>query len=255
MGIVKVETPPTFKGEQTEKLAQVISYLYRLSENLNVALNNLSSDNYVYGYAPGLQGKASGGGAKTPEKSQYEELKELIINTAEIVRAEEVRLTKQLESNYEAISSDFGTFKENIQTTITETAESTIASYNYDASITALQNQADAFTEYQRHTEGFIQQGFIGYDDGNPIVGIAIGQDLATTGTTAGGYEEIQTQHKSVAFYTAGKITFYIDGNAVAYFSQDTLYITDIEMTGKLTQGRWVRSDIPGAGLVLKWIG
>ena len=37
----KIETPPALTGEVEQQLKQIYSYLFRLSEALNVALDNL----------------------------------------------------------------------------------------------------------------------------------------------------------------------------------------------------------------------
>lgn len=252
---IKIETPPTFNGEPENRLKQVIAYLFRLSENLNVALNNLTYAD-IGGAATDANatGGSSSGGAGRGDA--YEELRELIINTAGLVRAEEQRLEQEFTSRYEAISTDWGTFQENISNSIETTARGVVNSYGYDSLIATLQEEAAGFSEYQIHTEGFIRQGFIDTDsEGVPILGIAIGQNLTSTEVTIGGekYQQFDDA-QSCAFYTADRVSFRINGQEVAYISNRKLYIGDAEINNSMTfGGKWLVTH--GTGFTIRWIG
>ena len=254
----RVETPPALRGEPEQQLVLMSSYLFRLSEMLNVALNSLSERSYAS--ATELQVSK----AESVNKSQatdttvasYNELRGLINNTSQFVHTELDKLSTELERQYVAISDDWGTFQENISSSIEATAEGIVQSYGYDAEIQTLQEEAAGFSAYKISTEGYIRQGFIDYDENNiPIVGIAIGQGLTSSTVTINGveYQKIDST-ASCAFYTASKVSFRINGQEVAYVSNRKLYIGDVEITGSVVLGgKWMIST--ASGLSIKWIG
>lgn len=259
MAGIKIETPAALKGTQEQQLMQVYSYLFRLSENLNIALNNLNRDNYS---SASELVQAQQAAASVTENNgidlskSYNELRALITNTAKIVSSEMERISTELSSQYTAVSDEWGVFQENISSTIEATASGIVQSYGYDASIQTLQEQAAGFSQYQVATEGFIRQGFIDYDENNvPILGIAIGQGLKSTTVTIDGedYEHLD-ETQSCAFYTASKVSFRINGQEVAYVSNRKLYIGDVEITGSvILGGEWMITTTNG--LKIQYIG
>lgn len=256
---VKVETPPALIGAAEQQLKQVYAYLFRLSENLNVALNNLNEENFSSAYLMKAgatnDGSDSGNGDKGLGEA-YSELRSLIINTAEIVRSEMDMIQTELNSEYTALSNEWGTYQENVQSTITATANAVVQEYGYDAAIETLQEQAAGFSEYKIHTEGYIKSGFVDYDENQvPILGIAIGQGLSSTKVTIDGeeYEQIDNS-QSCAFYTAEKVSFRINGQEVAYISNQKLYIRNVEITGSISlAGKWLITTTEG--FKIQWIG
>ena len=254
----RVETPPALRGEPEQQLSLMSSYLFRLSEMLNVALNSLSERSYTS--ATEVQVSKSDSVNKSlatdTTVASYNELRGLINNTSIYVHSEIDKLSTELERQYVAISDDWGTFQENISSSIEATAEGIVQSYGYDAEIQTLQEEAAGFSAYKISTEGYIRQGFIDYDENNiPIVGIAIGQGLTSTKVTINGieYQKIDST-ASCAFYTATKVSFRINGQEVAYVSNRKLYIGDVEITGSVVLGgKWMIST--ASGLSIKWIG
>ena len=254
----RVETPPALRGEPEQQIALMSSYLFRLSEMLNVALNSLSAG----GYTSAAEVQAARAGSKANAEASdafvasYNELRGLINNTSIYVHSEIDRLSTELERQYVAISDDWGTFQENISSSIEATAEGIVQSYGYDAEIQTLHEEAAGFSAYKISTEGYIRQGFIDYDENNiPIVGIAIGQGLTSTKVTVNGveYQKIDST-ASCAFYTASKVSFRINGQEVAYVSNRKLYIGDVEITGSVVLGgKWMIGT--SNGLSIKWIG
>ena len=254
----RVETPPALRGAPEQQIALMSSYLYRLSEMLNVALNSLNAGGYTSAtevQTARASSKATGEAADASVAS-YNELRGLINNTSIYVHSEIERLSTELERQYVAISDDWGTFQENISSIIEATAEGIVQSYGYDAEIQTLQDEAAGFSAYKISTEGYIRQGFIDYDENNiPIVGIAIGQGLTSTTVTVNGveYQKIDST-ASCAFYTATKVSFRINGQEVAYVSNRKLYIGDVEITGSVVLGgKWMIGT--ANGLSIKWIG
>lgn len=255
MGI-KVETPPALRGQPESQIKEISSYLYRLAEMLNVALNNLNENNFSSAAEVSGKKTSTANAQNIDIITSYNELRGLISNTAQVVYVEIDKMKTELEKQYVAMSNDWGTFQENVSSTIEATAESVVQSYNYDSELQALNEQAAGFSAYKISTEGYIRQGFIDRDENNvPIVGIAIGQGLTSTTVTVNGteYQQIDS-NASCAFYTATKVSFRINGQEVAYVSNRKLYIGDVEITGSVVLGsKWQIST--NSGLTIKWIG
>ena len=257
MGI-KVETPPHLSGKTEQQVKQLYGYLYRLSENLNIALNNLDGESFFGNVTANAKENAKDISSPREDNTAgtYNELRALIVNTANIVQSEMDILESELHSEYSALSEEWGTYRENITTIIESTAHSVVQTYHYDSQLEALREEAAGFSAYQIATEGYIKQGFIDYDENNvPILGIAIGQGLTSTTVTINGeeYEQIDNS-QSCAFYTANKVSFRINGQEVAYVSNRKLYIGDAEITGTMVIGsKWLMDATNG--LTFKWIG
>lgn len=224
-------------------------YLYRMAEQLNVALAELGGN----GASAGSFGMSGGG--TTAALSARDELKALIVNTAETLHAEMDRLERVLRSDYAAVSSQWGVYKEQMLNTITATAEGIVQQYGFAAEIEGLEAQASGFEQYRISTEGFIRQGFVERNAaGVPIIGIAIGQGLTGVETTVDGQTVLELDEmQSCAFYTAERVSFRIGGREVAYLSNRRLYVGDVEVTGSLRLGKWLLED--SDGLMVKFIG
>lgn len=240
--MVVLPTPPMLQGNQTQQLQDVRHYLFRLVEQLNGSLNNLTEENFSPGTAQALTGAA---GRNDDYQQTQADLKSLIIKNANEVRQTIEMLTTTLESEYLAIS-DFGTFREDMENTITATAAGLEQRIN---------TRSEVVDSFITATNGYIRQGVVGYDGATPIIGIAIGQDIRVTGAkqTVGGkeYETIDTS-QNMSVWTTTKLSFYVNGSEVAYFANDALYVTGIH-TGTVTFPNWVIDD--GNGLSFRWIG
>ena len=245
---IKIETQPVLTGAAESQLRQVYAYLYRLSEHLNVALQSVggTAAAATAHTAPAVNHDA----AKT-----YHELRALVVNTAEVIRSELDAVESALHAEYEAVSGQWGSFRESIDTSVTETAREVVRSYAYDSAIETLRQQAAGFDAYRLKTEGCIRQGFIEYAaDGTPVLGIAIGQGLKGSTVTIDGREYEQFDGgQSCAFYTAEKVSFRINGQEVAYVSNRKLYIGDMEVTGAVMLNSWLLTT--ANGFTVKWIG
>ena len=226
------------------------TYLFRLAEQLNLALASLD------GGAPSSQ-TAQGAASDAPVSAAetYSALRSLIANTAEAVRAELSHTESGLRADYTALSQSFGALSESISDSIEVTAGAVVRSLGYDAAIDALNARQAGFEEYRVRTEGYIRQGFIDYDEhGAPIVGIAIGKGLTATEVTVDGvtYTRFDT-NQSCAFYTADRVSFRLNGREAAYISSSRFCMAEGAVTGALSIGSW-RLD-PSRGLAVKWVG
>ena len=243
-----IEMPPLLIGNDPQTL---YGYLYRMAEQLNVALGELERS----GAAP-YSGPMSLGADMSPTaRTARDELKALIVNTAETLRREMDRLETVLRSEYAAVSNQWGVYKEQMHNTITATAEGIVQQYGFSSDIESLEAQASGFEQYRISTEGFIRQGFVERNAGGvPILGIAIGQGLTGVETVVDGQRVLELDEtQSCAFYTAERVSFRIGGREVAYLSNRRLYVADVEVTGGLWLGQWL---LDGSdGLHIKFIG
>lgn len=242
--MVNLPSPPMVTGKSVDELVSVRRYLFRLVDALNMSMNNLTEENFAPATAQSIGGYTEE--AKKELAQTQDELKSLIIKNAKTVTAEIEAITHELESNYVAVS-DFGTFQENIQTEVTETAA------GLESSITAV---SQVVGQYISTTNGYIRQGVVGYDGLTPVIGIAIGQDITVTGekATVGGveYETIDTSH-NMSIWTTKKLSFYVNGAEVAYFANDALTVKRISAGSFELSDNWT---IDGSnGLAFKWIG
>ena len=246
-----LQMPPTLMGTEAEQLVQMHRYLYRLHEQLTQAL---ASENIAVQDLATQQAKAVKAAEVDEELTgQYNRAKALIIKTAGEVRHEMDSIVAELDEKYLAVS-EWGTYREQISQEIEATAESVVQSFNYDAKIESVGTD---FENYRIESRGYIQSGIIGFDDdGYPIYGVAIGRDLANKTVTMGGetYETIDMD-RNLATYTSDRITFWQNGVAVAYISNNEMVISKIKiLTGfQVGEGKWEISH--SRGFTIKWVG
>ena len=248
-----LESPPNLTGTAQQQLVQMRSYLYRLSEALSVALNQVSS-----GGTGGTMGRPAAAGSVSAADSGgsgFVTLRDLIVKTAEIVTVAKDEITRTLESNYVAQSA-FGMYQSQIETTLTATAEELAAKFQL------METTIDGELSAIRTSMGYIKAGFITEDAEKKIVGIAIGQTVTlNNGST---HTEHETEYQEIdlgatqncAFYTADGLYFYVNGIQMAYLTNQRMHIVDGEIDNTLTFGndKWLINHAYG-GFSIKWIG
>ena len=195
-------------------LSQIHTYLYQVSEQLNWALNTISSD--IASSAVTIE--KTGGASKSPEEVQasFNDIKSLIIKSADIVTAYYDEIVTLIDQNsLYAAHSDFGDFVEKTNLTLT--------SHNgkIEENINNLQSIYDENGNIKAEllVNGHIYSGIIEYaKSGESIVGIEIGQTTTTNG---------ENTFNKFARFTADRLSFYEgDGTEVAYISDYELVIT-----------------------------
>lgn len=252
-----IPTPPALMGTESQQIGQIRSYLFRISEMLNAAM---TEQNVVLEATTRKYNESVSEATLSAElDTQYNNVKSLIIKTADIVEKAANEYALSLGSSYIA-KSEWGSYEETIRSEITAGAESVVQSYDYQSQLNAKVGIAD-FESYKLATSGYIQSGIIGYGDDNiPIIGIAIGQDLKSKEVTIDGttYSEIDMT-SNLATYTSDRITFWQNGNEVAYISNSKMGITSVHVNSKITMGdndeapEW---DISRTnGFTIKWVG
>lgn len=249
------------------QLQQIRTYLYQFAEQLQWAMNTLESGQSGEAIVQkGGGGSASVSTEEADAMSSFNEIKSLIIRSADIVDAyyEEIDKLISLSGKYVA-ESDFGTYKEETSNSISATNDSITQTLSRVASIESdVEGIKDA--EYSRNS--YIKYGEVGSaiavdDNGNEYtdpdaVGIEIGVHFVLEDGT------ISETTKRYARFTENGLELFGDSleRAVAYVRKDKLYITNAEFSGMVYFGQRESSTVfegyrvdTSNGLVFKWIG
>ena len=240
MAEVFFDNPPILNGSETDQLLQLQRYLNTMSEKLNTALMTISIEQLEPETRQVIRAAS-----KEKTQNQYDTLKSLIIKTAEIVRNEMDEITTTLESHYQALSSQFGTYEENLTSTITATARGVLQDYGYDATLEALQSDATDARKYIVNASAYIFTGLLRDTGGVPVYGIAVGQNVTDPETG-----NLNADNR-VAEFTAERLSFFQNGNEVAYFSNNVFYIPNGEVTQSMRMGNHVWKVLSNGALAL----
>ncbi len=221
------DNPPVLSGKPEQQVLQLYNHLFMLSNKLNDAFMEVSISEKRA--EERQQAGTAGGGTGEEENSSSDFLrtKALIIKTAEIVRTEMESIRATLNTNIEAISEQFGEYEANLQATIEATAEGVLQEYNIEERISGVKGQTEDFI---RKTSQYIYSGLL--DINNHIYGIAIGYNV----TDENG--NLNDQNK-MATFTADRLSFYLNGAEVAYFSNNVFHIAQGEVTDRMTMGHF----------------
>ena len=273
-----ITRPNITESTDSGRLRQIHAYLYQLADQLNFALNVVDKTANEQGVVlQQIGGKLSSGG-KTDEERQisFNELKALIINSADIVNAYYEKIERKLRGLYVA-ESDFGTYFEETSQRIEANSTGIASSFENTQKIIAntkselqgdiadVNEKADGvkadlndingriddmdgdMSDVQTfivEVEARIRSGLLYYDkSGIPIYGVAVGQRNIVDG------EETFNKY---AQFTADRLSFF-DNNEmeVAYISDQKLYITHAEITDSVKIGGYKIET--SNGLTFKW--
>jgi hypothetical protein len=234
------DSPPLLSGSEKEQLQTTWRYLNAMSEKLNLALTNIGMEQLVPETRILIE---SAGEANTAITDQAAALKSMIIKTAEIVRHEMDEISTHLEDNYEALSSQFGTYERNLTSNITATAEGILQEYGYSEKITALENETESF---QRKFEQYIFTGLV--DETNGRYGIAIGENV--TAYDSQGNAFINPDRK-MATFTMDELAFYQGDVKLAWFTNNVMHIANSEVTQTMTMGNHIWKILTGGAIAL----
>lgn len=229
-------TAPTADGQ----LRQLRSYLYQLTEQLNLAMESVDSEISKQNQTVSDAVAA----ADTPEGKlkTFNSVKALIIKSADIINAYTDEITRQLDGQYVA-QSEFGTYTETTSQQITENSASIVQLFE---NLQTISDTVDSIEETSILANAYIKTGLLYYaDDGTPVYGLEIGQTNTVEGT--------ETFDKFARF-AANRLSFYDNNDVeVAYISDYRLVITNAEIKGSLTLGKF-KIDTTN-GLAIKWVG
>lgn len=242
------EIPPRLQGSPEQQLVAMRDYLVRLSQSLEQVGRS--------GAAPAVSkaGAAASAQENAAEqvKSTARALKALIIKTADEITAYTDSRVESFESLYVA-KSDYGSYYNQIETQVAQTARDTVESYHY----------TEAFGEmnaYLTDLGGQIRRGVIEDPETHEVhLGIAISEHLSFTGQTQteGGltYYEL-APGQTLGLYTSRGWQFWIGGVRRGWFSSEDsmLHLSNIVVENRLQLGsEWDVTRTNGFGL--RYIG
>ena len=231
-------------GTVEQQVLQQYSYLFQMAQQLNLTLEAAESSRTAAVQAAGKNRAAQG------TEQEYQNLKSLIIKTADTVQRRMDQLSARLEGEYVA-SSEFGSYVEKLSAYIEAHPDALTQYYSFCSDLQGDVDAVDAaFGSYKAGTEGYIRTGVVYYEGALPVYGVAVGQNLICREVDG---ETVVEQNDFRATFTASKLSFWQDASEVAYVSNNRLYITNITVLEGMSIGEWEISS--ENGLVIRWMG
>lgn len=222
------------------QLSQMRSFLHQTIQQLNWAFKTLET-----GTASGtaISTRAAAGIQSDDDRNPtdtFNDIKSLIIKSADIVNAYYEQMSTRLEGDYVA-QSVFGEYSERTSQDIRANSESINSLFT---NVQTLISEMEATIA----TSAYIKSGLLYYDDnGVPVYGVEVGQQTEVDGV------EVFNKY---ARFTSGRLSFYDhNGVEVAYISEYKLYITNVEIKGSFKVGGYVDTISADGGVVTKWVG
>ena len=237
--IQTISYPNLTAASEKEQLAQLKSWLYQLTDQLNLSLASLRSSGSS-GAAAASAAYISGG---SQEKVNFQTLKSLILKSGQVLEACSQEVEKRLTGKF-VTESVFGTYSQETAQTITANSRQLRAVLEeLQTIVSRVEGVEDSTIAVNAH----IQAGLLDYDqEGVPVYGLEIGQRSIRDGT------EIFCKY---ARFTADRLAFYDqNGNEVAYISDRKLFITHVQITGSLVTGRFSDQVQPDGSVVTRWV-
>lgn len=234
-----IPLPRIQEADAQTQMAQMRSYLYQMVEQLNFVLNSISGGSTDVQTAAETQGAAKGTAQEAYEN--FNEIKSLIIKSADIVSAYYEQMQTRLSGDYVA-QSVFGTYRNETQNTINANSEGITQLFENQQEI---ESGVSEISDSVRNVLANIKTGLLYTDgQGNPVYGVEVGQRNIEEG--------VETFHKYARF-TSNRLSFYDQNDTeVAYISDYKLYITQAQITGNLTLGRYVIDT--SNGIAFRWV-
>ena len=215
---------PNITAQTAEgKLAQMQSYLYQLTEQLQWALNSIDTTNgsekkVVYDAKGNVLGT-------TKAESNFNEIKALIISSADIIEAYAESISHKLKGKYVA-KSEFGEFEQDTNATLEATSEKIDQTYDNFQKLIGGEDIDETI-----YVSANIRTGLLDHDkeSGVPIYGMEVGQKTEKNG---------EVSFEKYARFTPSRISFYdAYDNEVAYMSDQVLHISRAEILTELVCG------------------
>lgn len=238
---------PNINGKTThEQMEQTRRYLHQLVDQLNFALQSVGSGSAVPATVI-KDGSVSKAESENDAVATFNDIKALIIKSADIVNAYYDEINTRLEGVYVA-ESDFGTFAEHTTQDIEANSTSIKQMFSSIQTIITDIDGPNGLKERLIKANAYINSGLL-YNDpksGVPVYGLEIGQRNTIDGVDV---------FNKYAQFTADRLAFFdSNGIEVAYISDRKLYITVVEVTGELIRGALVDIIQPDKTIVTKWI-
>lgn len=239
---IDIRLPNINAANEQGQLSQMRSYLYQLVEQLNWALNTVQ-DGAVQTVVQPMTAPTASGTAAAEQEAQdtFNSIKSLIIKSADIVNAYYETMRLRMDGEYVA-ESDFGVYRRTTAAELSATIDSVNQLYT---DLQSVEETADGAYDSVRAVTANIKTGLLYTNEsGVPVYGLEVGQRNVENGVES---------FRKYARFTANRLSFYDQNDTeVAYISDYKLFITQAQITGSITLGRYV-ADMSD-GLAFKWV-
>ena len=239
---IDIRLPNINSATEQGQLSQMRSYLYQLVEQLNWALNTVQ-DGAVQTVVQPMTAPTVSGTAAAEQEAQdtFNSITSLIIKSADIVNAYYETMRLRMDGEYVA-ESDFGVYRRTTAAELSATIDSVNQLYT---DLQSVEETADGAYDSVRAVTANIKTGLLYTNEsGVPVYGLEVGQRNVENGVES---------FRKYARFTANRLSFYDQNDTeVAYISDYKLFITQAQITGSITLGRYV-ADMSD-GLAFKWV-
>ncbi len=235
---VQFSPPRRFSGDPKVQLQEVYTFLYQLTQQLNVAMQSMESgENLADENGKRLSRQAAQQAQKTED---FKQIKAFIIKSADIVNAYYQEINKKLQGLYVA-QTDFAVYQQETNNTITANSEG--FTQRLDSMQQILTDQGNTLDQLsQISASAWIKQGLLEYDENErPVYGVEVGQVTEENGVEV---------FNRFARFTAGGIFFYLPGltEPVAKMTGQTLEISSAKILDSMYAGGYLIDMSDGIG-------
>ena len=236
---MSIPLPRQITGSGQEQLRQIQSYLFRLSQELELALGTVDKQLLTLRDTAAQTERAVRTVSESQNpKAQFSSLKALIIKSADIVNAYYEEISRKLSGEYVA-QSDFGTFRQETRQSITENSQGITRAFS---DLQTIENTLAELSGAVTQVNAWIKTGKLGEDqDSVPVYGVEIGQQTEKDGIVA---------FQKFARLLADRLSFFDrNGLEVSYIGEESMHITRAEIStlaagdasaGKLQMGEYL---------------
>ena len=236
---MSIPMPRQITGSGQEQLRQIQSYLFRLSQELELALGTVDKQLLTLrDTAAQTERAVQTVSERRNPKAQFSSLKALIIKSADIVNAYYEEISRKLSGEYVA-QSDFGSFRQETRQSITENSQGITRAFS---DLQTIENTLAELSGAVTQVNAWIKTGKLGEDqDSVPVYGVEIGQQTEKDGIVA---------FQKFARLLADRLSFFDrNGLEVSYIGEESMHITRAEVSalaagdasaGKLQMGEYL---------------
>lgn len=219
--MIDIRVPATLSADPAKATEETKRFLFQLVEQLNKGLAAMERRQENELVQVRTETKAAVD-ANNPS-SRWNEIKALIIKSADIITAYSEEISATLASSYVA-QSTFGTYTQQMENRLSANSGGLEARIHDLETINSEWYGDGGGAEVVKEMNGVIKAGVLFYDgNGDPVVGVEVGQRNEEGGVVT---------FDKFARFTSDRLSFYDgSGNEVAYISDMTLHITQAEIT------------------------
>lgn len=251
-----IRYPNIIGKTDAQKLEQMKSYLHQLADELNYQLDY--PGNLMSGF-PSTANEVAKPIKKDNAVSNFNDIKALIIKSADIVNAYYEEINERLKGVYVAeatFPSGSATFVEETEQNIQKNSTSIDQLFTDSQKVI---KDVDGIRQTMNDTKANIRSGLLYYagdeesvlDDnipvGAPVFGVEVGQETEVNG------EKVFDQF--ARFTAFGMILYDENGHEAAYITNNQMHIPNAKISQSLVTGGFVDEVDGNGGIVTKWVG